>query len=112
MNDSSTAAIDMFIVFLRFSINKTMAAELMPGHNAWIARGIEDGVFLVVGSLQPALGGVVLAHGIRRADLESRITEDPFVANDVVKAEVFEVSPAKADPRLSFLIDAVGRASP
>lgn len=101
----------MFIVFLRFSTNKTKASEFMPGHNAWIARGIEDGVLLVVGSLQPALGGAVLAHGLRRADLESRVAEDPFVANDVVKAEVFELSPATTDPRLAFLLDDIGRVS-
>lgn len=94
----------MYIVFLRFSNNKARAGELMASHNAWIARGIDEGVFLIIGSLQPALGGAVVAHGIGRAELEARIAEDPFVANDVVKAEVFELSPAKTDPRLAFLL--------
>jgi uncharacterized protein YciI len=102
----------MFVVFLRFSTNRARASEFMLGHNAWIARGIDDGVFLVVGSLQPGLGGAVLAHGIRRGDLEARVAEDPFVANDVVKAEILELSVAKTEPRLAFLVEVVERVTP
>ncbi|NUP05317.1 MAG: hypothetical protein HOW73_04560 [Polyangiaceae bacterium] len=94
----------MYLVFLRFSSNKAMASEFMTSHKEWIARGIDEGVFLVVGSLQPALGGAVIAHGIPRAQLEARVAEDPFVVNDVVKPQVFELSPAKTDPRLAFLL--------
>ena len=94
----------VYIVFLRFSNNKPRASEFMAGHNAWIRRGLDDGIFLIVGSLEPALGGVVLAQGIGRAALDARIAEDPFVANDVVKAEVLALSPANTDPRLAFLL--------
>jgi hypothetical protein len=38
-----------------------------------------------------------------RADLETRVNQDPFVANDVVTAELLEVSCSQADPRLGFL---------
>jgi uncharacterized protein YciI len=76
----------------------------MPAHNEWIKRGFEEGVFLVVGSLQPQLGGAVVAHNATRAELEARVQEDPFVLHDVVQAEVLEISPSKADPRLAFLL--------
>jgi len=46
----------MFIVLLKFSDNKGQAGEFMEGHNEWIKRGFDDGVFLLVGSLQPGLG--------------------------------------------------------
>ena len=52
----------MFIVLLRFSANKGQAGQFMADHNEWITRGFEDGVFLVVGSLQPNLGGGIVAH--------------------------------------------------
>ncbi len=95
---------NMHVVFLRFSTNKLEAGAFMEAHKAWITRGLDEGVFLLVGTLQPALGGVVVAHGIGRAALDARIAEDPFVANDIVVAEVHELSPAKADPRLAFLL--------
>jgi hypothetical protein len=43
----------MFIVLLRLSANKAQAGQFMDGHNEWIRRGFEQGVFLLVGSLQP-----------------------------------------------------------
>lgn len=94
----------MFVVLLRFSQNKGKAAEFMEGHNQWIKRGFDDKVFLVVGSLQPGLGGSVIAHGESREALETRVNQDPFVVENIVIAEILEIEPKKADERLSFLL--------
>lgn len=93
----------MFIVLLKFAENKSQAGEFMQGHKDWIARGLQEDVFLLVGSLQPNAGGGILAHGVSRAELESRVQEDPFVAEKVVTAEILEITPAKLDERLAFL---------
>ncbi|WP_327434754.1 YciI family protein [Streptomyces sp. NBC_01236] len=94
----------MFVVLLRFSDNKAAASEYMAGHQEWIKSGLDDGVFLLVGSIQPGLGGAVLAHNTSREELQKRVDEDPFVAQDVVTAEVIEIAPGMADERLSFLL--------
>lgn len=94
----------MFIVLLKFSGNKDQAGQFMDGHKEWIKRGFDDGVFLLVGSLQPNLGGGVVAHNTSLSDLENRVNEDPFVAENVVNAEIVEIAPAKADERLEFLL--------
>jgi len=94
----------MFIVFLRFSDNKGQAGQFMEGHKSWIQRGFDDGVFLVVGSLQPNLGGGIVAYGTSLADLQSRVNDDPFVAENVVTAEILEITPSRTDDRLSFLL--------
>lgn len=75
----------------------------MAGHNDWIKQGFDDGVFLVVGGLQPQAGGAVMAHNTSMADLQKRVNEDPFVTEDVVRAEILEITPAKTDERLIFL---------
>lgn len=95
----------MFVVLLRFSADKAAASEYMPGHQKWIRQGVEDGVFLLVGSIQPAQGGALIATGITREDLQARVAEDPFVVHDVVAAEVIEIAPNLTDPRLAFLKD-------
>jgi uncharacterized protein YciI len=95
----------MFIVFLKFAANKGQAGQFMEDHNAWIKRGFDEGVFLLVGSLQPNLGGGIVAHNSSLADLEARVNEDPFVAQNVVMAEIVEITPARADQRLQFLLD-------
>lgn len=94
----------MFIVLLKFSANKTRANEFMQGHNEWIKRGFDDGVFLLAGSLQPGLGGGVVVHNLSRSELEERVSADPFVAEDIVSAEILEITPAKIDDRLQFLL--------
>jgi uncharacterized protein YciI len=93
----------MFVVLLTFSDNRAQASQFMADHNAWIRRGFDDGVFLVTGSLQPGRGGGILAHHTSRADLETRVKNDPFVAHGVVSSEILEITPAQTDERLAFL---------
>lgn len=59
----------MFVVTLRFA-DKTKAPLFMDGHNAWIKRGFDDGVFLLTGSLQPSAGGAILAHNASPEETE------------------------------------------
>jgi len=92
----------VFVVILRFA-DKSKAPRFMDGHNAWIRRGFDDGVFLLAGGIQPNVGGAILAHGTSLEALEARVREDPFVAEGVVGAEILGVSPARTDERLAFL---------
>lgn len=92
----------MFVITLRFA-DKAKAPQFMEGHNAWIKRGFDDGVFLLVGSLQPNAGGAIIAHNASRAEVEARVREDPFVAEQVVTAEILEISAGRTDARLDFL---------
>jgi uncharacterized protein YciI len=93
----------MFIVLLRFSSNKSQAGQFMERHNEWLKRGFDDGVFMLAGSLRPNLGGGIVAHNTSLADLQSRVNDDPFVAENIVSAEILELSPSKSDARMAFL---------
>ena len=93
----------MFVVLLKFSDNKGKAGQFMQDHNEWLQRGFDEGVFLLAGSLQPSLGGGILAHNTSLPELQSRVNADPFVAENVVKAEIIEITPSRADERLNFL---------
>jgi len=95
----------MFVVLLKFSDNKSQAGQFMEGHNEWIKRGFDDGVFLLTGSLQPNLGGGIMGHNTSLQDLQSGVDDDPFVRENVVSAEILEITPSKADERLQFLFD-------
>lgn len=94
----------MFIILLKFSDNKSKAGEYMDGHNEWIKQGFDDGVFLLVGGLQPNLGGSVIAHNLSLSELRERVNNDPFVAENIVSVEILEIDPKKADERLDFLV--------
>lgn len=96
----------MFIVTLKFSNNKIKAPQFMLQHNEWIKDGFNKGIFLLTGSIQPGLGGVVLVHGISREMLTNIVNEDPFVREDIVCAEIMEISPSQVvEPLKSLLGD-------
>ncbi|WP_373413811.1 YciI family protein [Ensifer aridi] len=93
----------MFITFLRFAENRMAASEFMAAHNAWIAQGFAEGVFLCVGSLQPAAGGAILAHEESRDAYDARIAADPFVVQGIVTAETYEIDPKRTVSALDFV---------
>lgn len=94
----------MFIILLKFAGNKGQAGQYMEGHKEWIERGFDDGVFLLVGNLRPQLGGGIVAHNTSLSDLQSRVNDDPFVAENVVSAEIIDIAPSRTDARLDFLL--------
>jgi uncharacterized protein YciI len=93
----------MFVITLRFAQNRDQAAGHMAAHKAWIRQGMEEGVFLLVGSLQPNAGGAIVAHNTSLSALRDRVALDPFVVEGVVTAEVLEITPSMTDARLAFL---------
>jgi uncharacterized protein YciI len=93
----------MFVITLRFSQNKSQAAQHMDAHKAWVRKGIDEGVFLLVGNLQPNAGGAIIAHNTSFAALRERVALDPFVVEGIVEVEVLEITPSLADDRLAFL---------
>jgi uncharacterized protein YciI len=93
----------VFVVLLRFGEGRAKARELMDAHNAWIQRGFDDGVFLLTGTMQPALGGAVIASAATRSEIEERVHRDPFVTEHVVSAEIIEIAPSRVDARLDFV---------
>ena len=99
----------MFIVLLAFSDNIHLAKDFMQGHKNWIKTGIEDDIFLVVGSLKPIIdsegGGAIMAHNTSRQALEERLKQDPFVIENVVSANIVELTPNQTHERLNFLLD-------
>ncbi len=95
----------MFIILLKFADNKDLASQFMEGHKKWIKQGFDDSVFLMAGSLQPGLGGAVMAHNTSRESLEERVSGDPFVAENVVTAEILEVTPSMVDEQFKAILN-------
>lgn len=89
----------MFVVFLKFSENRSQASQFMEGHKKWISRGFDDGIFLMAGSVQPNQGGCVIAHNTSLSELQDFVNNDPFVAEKIVSPEIFEIHPSKVDEK-------------
>jgi uncharacterized protein YciI len=95
----------MFVVLLRFSVNQDKAGQLVESHKEWLQRGFDEGVFLLAGLLQPKLGGAILAHNASLSELQKRVSEDPFVKEQVVSPEILEFTPSRAQEKVRFLLE-------
>jgi uncharacterized protein YciI len=94
----------VFLILHRLSDDKGAAGQHKSAHDEWVQRGLDDGVFLLVGTIQPRLGGAIWAHNTTLAELEKRVSDDPFVAENIVRTEILEIAPNLADERLGFLL--------
>ena len=94
----------MYIIFLKFGPDRAQANQWMAEHVQWIQQGIDDGVFLMAGSLDNAQGGAVLAMNLKREEVQRRVALDPFVIHGVVTAEVHAVVPSRVAPGLAALL--------
>ena len=84
----------MHIIFLKFGPNRAQAGQWMAEHKRWMQQGIDDGSFLMAGSLDNARGGAVLAANMDREAVQRRVDQDPFVVHQVVTAEIHTVAPS------------------
>lgn len=94
----------MFIIQLKFSTNRANANQFIDGHNAWLKEGFAKGTFLLAGTIQPKLGGAILAHNATLEQIQAIVEKDPFAAEGVVATEIIEITPSKAAPELQFLL--------
>lgn len=101
----------MYIIFLKFGANRAQANDWMSGHAQWIQQGIDDGTFLMAGSLDEARGGVVLASNMDSEALLARIQKDPFVVHGVVTPEVHAVTPSRMAAGMTELLGRTRAAS-
>lgn len=93
----------MHIILLKFGSNKSAAPDHMAAHKDWIAKGLDDGVFQCVGSLDVG-GGALITHGESTEALMRRVQADPFVEHGVVTAEVLAVDVNRTVPALDYLM--------
>jgi uncharacterized protein YciI len=101
----------MHIVLLRFGPNKAQAPQWLAQHNQWLQAGLDDGAFVLAGSLEGGAGGLLLAVGEDRDGLMARLQRDPFVAQGVVNVEVLGVTPSRTAPALAALLSNAGKVA-
>ena len=94
----------MHIVLLKFGPNRSQAAQWMAGHKEWIEKGINDGVFLLAGSLENAQGGALLAVKLSKAEVTALVEEDPFVKYQVVNPEIISIAPSRTATGFAALV--------
>jgi uncharacterized protein YciI len=85
----------MFIILLKFSKNREHASKFMDAHMKWLKQGFDDEVFILAGGIKPHSGGAIIAKNSSIELIKSRVTQDPFVIQNIVEFEILEINPSK-----------------
>jgi uncharacterized protein YciI len=89
----------VFLLLLTYVKPLAEVDALMRDHMAWLNEQYEAGRFLVSGRRIPRTGGVIVARGDDREEIEALAATDPFVSGGVATCEVvqFRASQSAAD---------------
>ena len=94
----------MFVVTLSYLADLAEIDAAMSRHMAYVRQQYKDGVFLVSGRQVPRNGGVIIASGVSREEIERRIALDPFVSEGLVEASIVEFNASQTAPQLKGLL--------
>ena len=94
----------MFIVLLTYVQPLSAVEAHLQEHRAFLDRHYAAGHFVASGARVPRTGGVILARGLTRAELDEVLAEDPFHRAQVARYVVIEFAPSKAAPGFEGLL--------
>jgi uncharacterized protein YciI len=78
--------------------------KLRPKHLEFLDIYYDKNIFIASGRQNPLIGGVILARGVTRDELENLLKEDPFYTEDAATYEITEFTPNKFNSALKDLI--------
>jgi uncharacterized protein YciI len=80
----------MFVIELTYKVPLAKIDANMRAHVAFLNKYYESGHFLVSGRKIPREGGIILARGSSREEIERIIQEDPFVERGLAEYRIVE----------------------
>src|SRR5690349_3841076 len=80
----------MFIIELTYTASLAQIDANMPAHMKFLKKHYAAGTFLVSGRKIPRDGGIIVAVGGSREEVEAIAREDPFCARGLADVRVIE----------------------
>ena len=95
----------MFIIELTYKVDLARVDADMAAHVRFLKKHYAAGHFLISGRKIPRDGGIILAVGQSREQIESIAREDPFVARGLADFRVIEFRPSQRADDIQQKID-------
>ncbi|GAA3388531.1 YciI family protein [Streptomyces sp. NPDC012769] len=86
----------MFVLELTYTAPVERVDALIPAHVEWLDAQYAAGVFLASGRKNPRDGGVILAGGVGREEIEKIVATDPFTVEGVCAYRIVEFYATKS----------------
>ncbi|MFI5766704.1 MULTISPECIES: YciI family protein [unclassified Streptomyces] len=91
----------MFVMELSYTAPLEAVEEEMDAHLAWLDGYYAAGIFLASGRKVPRDGGVILAGGVSRKEIERIAASDPFTVAGVCAYRITEFLATKTSSDLA-----------
>lgn len=88
----------MFLLIGRYTAPIDEVERHLDGHREWVRAHAEAGRFIAAGREVPLGGGLIVATGVTRADLDLWIQDDPFIVHGVAQYDIREYETVFAAP--------------
>lgn len=86
----------MFIVILTYSVPFGQIDALLSAHYEHVDRLVQAGTFVLAGRRVPRTGGIFIARGVDRAQLEAILADDPFISGGAATYEIVQFEPTRS----------------
>ena len=80
----------MFVIELIYTASLKEIDAHMTAHVKYLKKSYASGHFLVSGRKIPRDGGIIVATGAKREDVEAIVREDPFCRNGLADFRIIE----------------------
>lgn len=95
----------MFVIELEYVADLAEIDARMREHVVWLKKHYAAGHFLVSGRKVPRDGGIILAVGESREQIEGFVREDPFVTHGLARFRIIEFRASQRAKNIDGLIE-------
>ncbi|QCP48114.1 hypothetical protein FAZ95_02255 [Trinickia violacea] len=92
----------MFVIDLTYTVPLDRIDESLEAHRAFLTRHFDAGVLIAAGPKVPRMGGIMLANGVDRDELEAILATDPFAIEGLARYVVTEFKATRLAPGLNL----------
>jgi uncharacterized protein YciI len=96
---------DVFVIELVYKADLAQIDAHMTAHVAFLKKYYASGHFLVSGRKIPRDGGIILAVGKSRAEIQAIVEADPFVARGLADFHIIEFRASQRAPDIQKRIE-------
>lgn len=94
----------MFVVKINYQAPIEEIDKYVQSHRDFLDLYYQKGLFLASGPMQPRTGGIIIALGNDKAQLEAVLKEDPYNQADLVSYEIMPFTAVKYRDEIKPLI--------
>src|SRR5687767_11759456 len=95
----------MFVIELIYKVPLARIDAHMAAHVKWLKKYYASGNFLVSGRKIPRDGGIILAVGESREQIEKIVQEDPWSSQGLAHFRIIEFRASQRAPNIDSLIE-------